>query len=105
MNWTLFAITISFSGLVIPLFIAAGQAAKKELKERLGGWLSNDNTNDIDSTKWSKNFVDFFDELYGKKWYSRKRISRSLISSTIFLLYIHNRIHIFYQREHHSIGF
>lgn len=83
MNKEIFAIFSTMAGLVLPLFISAGHAAKSEIKKKVGSWLANDLKNEEGVRFWAASFIRFFDDFLGNSMFSRKRIIRSTIISYI----------------------
>ncbi len=89
MNWTLFGIVFSLSGLILPLFITAGQAARPEIKKKIGKWLSNELPKEDGVRFWADSFIKFFDDLFGERMFSLRRISVSaLISVCMAVLFL-----------------
>ena len=90
MNWTIFGITIALAGFILPLFTSAGQAAADNTKEKLRDWLKSIKRGvDKDSLNWAKIFIEFFDKLYSRKFFSMRRIIMSFSTSFLLLFIIY----------------
>ncbi len=81
MNKDIFAIFSTTAGLLLPLFISAGHAAKNEIKEKVSRWLTNDLRKEEGTRFWANSFIKFFDDFLGNKMFSKKRVVRSTIIS------------------------
>ena len=98
MNWTLFSLTVACTALILSFSTAARGVLTPKIQDDIKDWLVGLRDKKEVDKQWPEIFIKVFDQFYGKKIWTWKRLWKSVVTGMFVIVVIVN--HDEYTTDH-----